>query len=126
MTDSRIPVQAQPARFLADGARRRWVYVLLYPDNLTTVVSPADPVGYLGGPMVFAGFGVVLFHAIGWLGVVVGALMGRYAGDAYNKWQATRDAPAGGDGVTVIPLDSITGVRTATSGGIVAGRGSRP
>jgi hypothetical protein len=68
--------------------------------------------------MVFAGFAVPLFHLIGWFGVVLGALMGRYAGDAYNKLQATRDAPLGGDGVTVIPLDAITGVRTLRSQGI--------
>jgi hypothetical protein len=44
--------------------------------------------------------------------------MGAYAGDCYNKLRATRCAPARGDGVTVIPLDSITGVRTTTSEGI--------
>jgi hypothetical protein len=115
MKVSRIPIQAQAARFLVDGVRRKWGYALLYPDNLTTVVSPADPVGYLGGPMVFLGFGIPLYHMIGWLGIVVGALMGRYAGDAYNKRQAIRDAPARGDGVTVIPLDSIIGVRTMKS-----------
>jgi hypothetical protein len=118
MKVSRIPIHAQPARFLVAGARHKRVYVLLYPDNLTAVVSPADPVGYLGGPMVFAGFGVPLYHVIGWLGVVLGALMGAYAGDSYNRLRATRDAPARGDGVTVIPLDSITGVRTTTSEGI--------
>jgi hypothetical protein len=41
---------------------------LVYPDNVTAVVSPVDPVGYLGGPMVFVGFGVPLLHLIGWLG----------------------------------------------------------
>jgi hypothetical protein len=117
MTVSRIPIHARPARFLVGGARHKRVYVLLYPDSLTAVVSPADPVGYLGGPMVFAGFGVPLYHMIGWLGVVLGALMGAYAGDSYNKFRATRDAPARGDGVTVIPLDSITGVRTTTAEG---------
>ena len=118
MKVSRIPLQAQAARFLVDGVRRKWGYVLLYPDSLTTVVSPADPVGYLGGPMVFLGFGIPMYHLIGWLGIVVGALMGRYAGDAYNKRQAIRDAPARGDGVAVIPLDLITGVRTGRSEGI--------
>lgn len=118
MKVSRIPIRAQPARFLVGGARHKRVYALLFPDTLTTVVSPADPVGYVGGPMVFAGFGVSLFHAIGWLGVFLGALMGRYAGDAYNKMRAIRDAPVRGDGVTVIPLDVITGVRTLKSQGI--------
>jgi hypothetical protein len=118
MKVSRIPIQAEAARFLVGGARGKRGYVLLYPDNLTTVVSPVDPVGYLGGPMVYVGFGVPLFHLIGWFGVVLGALMGRHAGDAYNKLQATRDAPLGGDGVTVIPLDVITGVRTLKSQGI--------
>jgi hypothetical protein len=115
---SRIPIQAQAARFLVGGARCKRGYVLLYPDSLTTVISPADPVGYLAGPMVFVGSGVPLYHLIGWLGVVVGALMGGYAGDSYNKLRATKDAPAHGDGVTVIPLDSVTGVRNITSQGI--------
>jgi hypothetical protein len=118
MKVSRIPIQAQAARFLVGGARHKRGYVLLYPDNLTTVVSPVDPVGYLGGPMVFARFSFPLFHLIGWSGVVLGALMGRCAGDAYNKLRATRDAPLPGDGVTVIPLDVITGVRTLKSQGI--------
>src|ERR1700750_1877465 len=125
MKVSRIPIHAQAARFLVGGARGKRGYALLYPDNLTTVVSPADPVGYLGGPMVFAGFAVPFFHLIGWFGVVLGALMGRYAGDAYNRLQATRDAPLGGDGVTVIPLDVITGVRTLKSQGIVGWWGFR-
>ena len=118
MKVSRIPIHAQTARFLVGGARGKRGYALLYPDNLTTVVSPVDPVGYVGGPMVFVGFSVSLFHLIGWLGVFLGALMGRCASDAYNRLQATRDAPLRGDGVTVIPLDVITGVRTLKSEGI--------
>ena len=118
MTDSGTPIQSQTATFLVGGAKREEGHLLLYPDNLTTVVSPVDPVGYVGGPMVFVGFSVSLFHLIGWLGVFLGALMGRCASDAYNRLQATRDAPLRGDGVTVIPLDVITGVRTLKCQGI--------
>jgi hypothetical protein len=117
MTDSRTPIQSQLARFLVGGARQKRGYVLLHPDRLTAVVSPADIVGYLGGPMVFVGFASPLFHVIGWLGVAIGALIGRQAGDAYNKLQAIRRAAAGEDGMTVIPLDLITGVRTTKSQG---------
>src|SRR5215472_15667514 len=117
MLDIQAPIQSQSARFLVGGAKRRWGYVLLHPDQLVTVVSPTDIVGYLGGPAVFVGFGVPLFHLIGWLGVVIGALMGRQSADAYNKLQAIRRAAAEGDGVTVIPLDLITGARTTKSQG---------
>lgn len=85
MKVSRIPIQAQAARFLVGGVRHKRGYVLLYPDNVSAAVSPVDPVGYLGGPMVFVGFVIPLFHLIGWFGVVVGALMGRHAGDTYNE-----------------------------------------
>src|SRR6266567_9565315 len=112
MTDSGTPIQSQRAQFLVGGAKHGRGYVLLHPDHLTTVASPADIVGYVGVPMVFGGFAVPLFHTIGWLGVAIAALMGRQSGDAYNKWQAIRNAAAGGDGVTVIPLDLITGVQT--------------
>jgi hypothetical protein len=117
MTDNGTPIRSQVARFLVSGAKHGRGYVLLYPDHLTTVVSPADIVGYLGGPMVFVGFAIPLFHLIGWLGVAIAALMGRQSGGAFNKWQAIRDAAAAGDGVTVIPLDLITGVWTTKSQG---------
>jgi hypothetical protein len=45
MKVSRIPIQAQAARFLVGGARGKRGYALLYPANLTTVVSPIDPAG---------------------------------------------------------------------------------
>jgi len=117
MLDIQAPIQSQSARFLVGDAKQRWGYVLLHPDQLTTVVSPVDIVGYLGGPMVFVGSAVPLFHLIGWLGVVIGALMGRQSADAYNKLQAIRRAAAEGGGVTVIPLDLITGARTTKSQG---------
>ena len=111
------PIQSPGGPVSCGRRETRAGYVLLYPDTLTTVNSPANPVGYLVGPMVFAGFGVPLFHTIGWLGVVVGSRSARRRG-LLQQVRATRKAPAGGDGVTVIPLDSITGVRTTTSEGI--------
>ena len=55
------------ARFLVGGAKHGRGYVLLHPGHLTTVVSPVDIVGYLGGPMVFVGFSVPLFiRSGGW------------------------------------------------------------
>jgi hypothetical protein len=105
----------------ADYSPRAW---LMHHTGITRGAAAAHTAwsrrtdGHLGGPMVFVGFGVPLFHLIGWLGVVIGALRGAYCGDAYNKWQATKDAPARSDRVTVIPLDVIAGVRATKSQGI--------
>ena len=46
MTDSGTPIQSQLAQFLVSGARHGRGYVLLHPDHVTTMVSPADIVGY--------------------------------------------------------------------------------
>jgi len=121
MPDSQTPVQSQTASFLVGGAKQGEGYLLLYPDNLTTVISRVETWGYLVGPLIFVAITVPLFHTIGWLGVAVGSVIGGQAGEAINKRRAVKKAAAGGDGVTVIPLDVITGVQTRKPAGL-AGR----
>jgi hypothetical protein len=118
MTDSRIPIRSQVARFSAGGADRGRGMVLLYPDELAAVISPTDTWGYLVGPAIYLAVTFPLFHTIGWLGVAAGSMIGGGAGNVVNKRRAVRKAAAGGDGVTVIPLDLITGVRTRKPAGI--------
>jgi hypothetical protein len=125
MTESGTPIQSQTARFLAGGAKRGEGYLLLYPDNLTTVISRVETWGYLVGPLIFVAITVPLFHTIGWLGVAVGSVIGGQAGEAVNKRRAVKKAAAGGDGVTVIPLDVITSVQTRKPEGLAGRWGAR-
>src|SRR6266567_5524598 len=118
MTDSRNPIHSQAARFSADGASRGRGMVLLYPDELAAVITPTDTWGYLVGPAIYVAVTFPLFHTIGWLGVAAGSAIGGGAGNAILKRRAVRKAAAGGDGVTVIPLDQVTGVRTRKPAGI--------
>ena len=118
MTDSRNPIYIQAARFSAGRASRGRGMALLYPDELTSVITPTDAWGYLAGPAIYVAVALPLFHTIGWQAVVAGSAIGRWAGSAILKRRAVRKAAAGGDGVTVIPLDLITGARTTKAAGI--------
>ena len=112
MPDIQTPIQSQSARFVVGGAKQGQGFLLLYPDNLTAVNSPVDTWGYLVGPLIFLAFSVPLFHTIGWGGIAAGSAIGGGIGNLLNRRRAVRKATAGGDGVTVIPLDLITGVRS--------------
>jgi hypothetical protein len=125
MTDSGTPIQSQTARFLVGGAKRGEGYLLLYPDNLTAVISSVETWGYLVVPLIFLAITIPLFHTIGWLGVAVGSVIGRQAGEAINKRRAIKKVTAGGDGVTVIPLDLLTGVQTRKPEGLAGRWGAR-
>jgi hypothetical protein len=118
VTDSRNPIHSQAASFLPGGAGLGRGMVLLYPDELTSVIIPTDTWGYLVGPAIYVAVTLPLSHTFGWLGVVAGAAIGGWGGNFINKRRAIRKAAAGGDGVTVIPLDLITGVRTTKAPGI--------
>ena len=81
----------------------------------------AEALGYLLGPPVLAGIAYPFVHAIGAGGAVVGVLAGGWIGELVDRRMAARRVAEAGGGVTVIPLDSITGVRTR-SGGLLGGR----
>ena len=118
MTYSGSPIKGQSATsLLLPGARRGPGVVLLYPDKLAAV-STADIMRYLIGPAVFAAITIPFSLRSGWYGVVVAALIGRWVGVTLNKKRAARKVAAGRDGVTVIPLDLITSLRTGKSTGI--------
>jgi hypothetical protein len=117
MTDSGTPIQSQTATFLVGGAKREEGHLLLYPDNLTTVISKVGTWGYLAGSLILVALAVPILHRIWWLGIAVGSVIGGRAGEAINRSRAIRQGRAGGDGVTVIPLDLITGVQTRKPAG---------
>ena len=118
MNDHGIPVQGQSARFRLGGTGRGQGFVLLYPDKLAAVRSPAELWGVFLGPLVLAAIAYPLFHGLGALGAVIGVLVGRWIGAGIGKRLAVRKVAADGEGVTVIPLDVITSLRLRRTAGI--------
>jgi hypothetical protein len=125
MPDSQTPTKSQPARFLFGSAKPGRGFLLLYPDRLTAVSSPVDTLGYVIGPVVFLVISLPLSHRIGWAGIAAGSAIGGGIGNYLNKRRAVAKAAQGGDGVTVIPFDLITGVRTAKPQGMYGWWGIR-
>jgi hypothetical protein len=119
MTDSGIPIRRQTARLLGVKASQGQGTLLLYPDKLAHVSSRAA--GW-GGGIGFAAVvvaSIALFHGgLGAVGGLIGAGGGWMIGAAIAKSQAPGKVAAAGDGVTVIPLDSITSLETRKSTGI--------
>ncbi len=113
MTDRRNPIHSQSATFYVGGTRQGQGALLLYPDELAAVSAPTGSWGYLAGPALFLAVTIPLFRTIGWQGMVVTSLIGGWAGEALARRRAARKAAAGGEGVTVIPLELITGVEAA-------------
>jgi hypothetical protein len=120
MTDGSL-LQMRPAGFRAAGQRRGPGLVLLYPDKLARVSWRAEALGYLLGPLVLVVIAYPFVHDTGAIGAVIGILAGRWIGEKVDRRTAARRVAEGGGGVTVIPLDSITGVH-AGSGGLLGGR----
>jgi hypothetical protein len=122
MADGEIPLRKDPARVFGAGARRGQGTLLLYSDKLAHVRSQAA--GWAGS----VGFAVIAIASFalahggpGALGGAIGAGGGWMIGAAIAKSQAAGKVAAGGDRVTVIPLDSIASLQTVKSAGI-AGR----
>ena len=109
MTDSGTPIQSQSARLFTGGPRKKHGVILLYPDELTIVAISTDTWAYILGPGAWICLLLPTFHTIGWLAVFLGFLAGIGGGEQVNRWRAARKAVAGGDGVTRVPLDLITG-----------------
>lgn len=127
MTDSQIPLQKHPARLFGVPARRGQGTLLLYSDKLAHASSQAA--GWGGG----AGFAIVAIVSFaladggpGALGGAIGAGGGWMIGAAIAKSRAAGKVAAGGDGVTVIPLDSIASLQAVKAtgiGGLLGGQG---
>lgn len=119
MSDSETPVRRQTARLLAGGKPQGYGTLLLYPDKLATVSSGAVRIGMsVGFIVVFVPSLLIPPHTgPGALGALIGVGGGYLIGAAIAKSQAVAKAAAGGDKVTVIPLDSITSIETRKSKG---------
>ena len=111
MTDHKIPVRGQTATFSVNGAKRGDGMLLLYPDELTVVTTRS--IGnwvYVLVPAAYLAVHFYLFHTIGWGLVAIWYAAGWWVWQALSRRLAARKVAAGGDGVTVIPLDQVTSV----------------
>jgi hypothetical protein len=119
MTGQEIPIRIQTARRLGVRASRRQGTLLLYPDKLVHVHSPAIRWGTTVGLLVvlIASFALT-GSGPGALGALIGAGGGSMVGAAIARRQAAGKVTAGGDDITVIPLDSITSLQARKSAGI--------
>ena len=118
MTDSEASIQSNSARFRVGGTGKGQGILLLYPDKLAAVNSPAELWGVFLGPIVLIAVSHFLFHDIRELGSVAGVLVGGWIGQGVGKWLAARDVAASRDGIRLIPLDLIAGVQFRKSAGI--------
>jgi hypothetical protein len=85
--------------------------LLLYPDELTAVTTGSIGTWvYALVPAAYLAVWFSLFHTIGWAFVSIWYLAGWWAWQALARRRAARKVAAGGDGVTVIPLDQVTSV----------------
>jgi hypothetical protein len=92
--------------------------LILHPDKLTHVRSRVPYWSTFLGAAIVGVLSLVLFHAApGTAAAVVGARGGLAIGGAVARRQAPAKAAAGGTGVTVVPLDSITTVTTRKGSG---------
>jgi hypothetical protein len=119
MTGSEIAIRKQTARLLGVKASRRDGTLLLYPDKLAHVHSQTIRWGTSVGFVAVLIASYALTHTgPGALGALIGAGAGWMIGAAIAKSQAPAKVAVGGDGVTVIPLDSITSLQARKSTGI--------
>jgi len=112
MTDSKIPIRGQSATFSVNGAKQGDAVLLLYPNELTAVRTRS--IGnwvYVGVPAIYLGVHYLFFHTIGFGLVAIWYVAGWYAWQAVARRRAAKRAAAGGKGVTVIPLDEVTGIQ---------------
>jgi hypothetical protein len=113
MPDSQKPSHGQSATFFVNGAKQREGMLLLYPDKLIAVKTGSVRAWiYVLVPAVYLAVYYALYHTIGWGPLAIWYLAGWWAWQAIDKKRAARKVAAGGDGVTVIPLDQVTSVRS--------------
>jgi hypothetical protein len=113
MTDRKMPIRSQSATFFVNGSKRGEGVLLLYPDELIAVNTRSIGTWvYVLVPAAYLAVWFFLFHTIGWAFVSIWYVAGWWAWQALAKRRAARKAAAGGDGVTVIPLDQVTSVRS--------------
>ena len=111
MTDRKVPSRGQTATFSVNGVKRGDGMLLLYPDELTVVNTRSIGTWvYVLVPAIYLAVHFYLFHTIGWGFLAVWYAAGWWVWQGMGRRLAARKVAAGGDGVTVIPLDQVTSV----------------
>ena len=118
MADSVTPIRMQTARLLGVKTSQGAGTLVLYPDKIVHVRSQAVLWASRIGLVVVTVPSLALPPHIGpgALGALIGGGGGSLIGGAIARRRATEKVAAG-DGATVIPLDSITGIETRKSNG---------
>jgi hypothetical protein len=122
MADSGTPIRMQTARLLGVKTSQGAGTLVLYPDKVVHVRSQAVLWASKIGLVVVAVPSLALppHTGPGALGALIGGGGGALIGGVIARSRAAAKAAAAGDDVTVIPLDSITGIETRKSSGWLA------
>jgi len=116
MSENEQPIQLRPA-VQYEAKKKSPGVLILYPDRLIYVTSRITSWCAGLGFLLVAVISFGLAHAgPGALGGAIGAGGGMAIGTAITKRQAPKKAASGGEGVTVIPLDAVTGVEERKAG----------
>jgi hypothetical protein len=112
MTDRKTPTRGQSATIFVNGTKRGEGMLLLYPDELAAVIiGSIAPWIYIGVPAAYLAVWYLAFHKIGTGLVAIWYVAGWWIWQGLSRRRAARKVAAGGDGVTIIPLDQVTSIR---------------
>jgi hypothetical protein len=117
MADNARPTRSESARLIVDGNKTGKGVVLLYPDKLASARVMVEYVGIFIGALA----GAAVYPsgaAIGVLAVMAGVWLGGAAGRAIDRKLAIRAVAGGPASATIIPLDTVTSLRTDRSAGL--------
>jgi hypothetical protein len=118
MTENSRPIRSESVRLLVNGVRKGKGVVQLYPDKLASSRVMVEYVGiFLGGLAVTAVYRVTDV-AVGILLLMAGIWLGGALGRAADRRLTAKGVAGGPKGATIIPLDTITALRTGRSAGL--------
>ena len=119
MTDRSKPIRSESTFFRLDGSRTGKGVVLLYPDRLVSVKIYVEYVCWFVMLLILDVVAYRVFHVIAsWLVPFSGILLGGVIGRAADRWLAPGMVAPGAGNTTIIPLDTISSLRTDRSGGL--------
>jgi hypothetical protein len=119
MTDRIKPIRSESTWFRVDGNRKGKGVVLLYPDRLVSVKIYAEYACWFVMVLIMDVVAYHIFHVVVyWLAPAFGIILGGVIGRAVDRWLAPGMVAPGAGNTTIIPLDSISSLRTDRSGGL--------
>jgi hypothetical protein len=118
MTESVKPVQSESVRLLVDGVGQGKGVVQLYPDKLASTRVMVEYVGIFAGALSVSLLYRVTDDAVGVLLLMAAIWLGGALGRAVDRCLTARAVAGGPQGATIIPLGTITALRTDRSAGL--------